>query len=234
MLALYLACLLVGGVFVGLSTLGGVDKDTDADGDAHMDMDADADFDADADADLDADADADGDVDAHAEAHLDHDATLAEASHGVERGHKKRKRLWIPFLSFSFWTFFAAFFGLTGTVLSLAELSAEPFTAALAGGTGFTVATLSTYLVRMFRAPVGETVTKADFQGRVGKLLLPLKEGGVSKVRLNFGGRERDVLAVSDEPLALPKGSPVMVTSFDDEGRAHIVPENNLYLLEEQ
>ena len=82
-------------------------------------------------------------------------------------------------------------------------------------------------MVRWLRRPVGASLRLADYTGRIGELALPLREGGVSRIRVELpGGRERMLLAVSPEPRALPSGTRVLVLGIDDEGRAQIEPED--------
>jgi hypothetical protein len=85
MLALYLSCLIVGGLFLGLAVLGVGETDADVATDADVDTGA---------ADVDADVDADGE--------------------GIVAA--------VRFLSVRNLVFFAAFFGLTGTLLTLVRL----------------------------------------------------------------------------------------------------------------
>jgi len=212
MLTLYLSCLLVGGVFVGLSVFSGLDQD--------------ADFAADGDFDADADAGGAG------EAHI---ASLADASHGVDGPRRRRKRLWLPFLTFRFWTFGAAFFGLTGAVLGGLELSVEPLTLGLSTGVGMLVGVAASSIVRALRKPVGGSkVTGRDFEGVVGELLLPLKPDGVSKVRVVMSGAARELVAVPAEAEALERGARVVVLGLDPEGRARVASEEKLFALEDR
>ena len=256
MLAVYLAALMAGGLFVVLSlTAGDADSDADADGlhaeglhaDAGMDGDAGGGFgeihadlaadvdgglelDADGELDVDGDADSDGALDAGG----DHHPSLADAAHGADRGGPARiRRRWLPFLSFRFWTFGAAFFGLTGTTLTLGGLTAEPLTAVLSAGMGGAIGTLSAWLVRALRRPVSGALAMGDYQGLTGQLVLPLAPGGTSKVRVEVRGRQRELLCVSAEERSLPKGAPVVVLEMDAQGRAHVTPEGELYLPEQ-
>jgi hypothetical protein len=100
MLALYLACFAAGGFVILLSIFGGGDADADVD----------ADFDLDTSAEVDADVDADADTDAES----GDEGTVAVA------------RL----LSVRNAVFFAGFFGMSGTLLTLLGASAVPTLAA--------------------------------------------------------------------------------------------------------
>jgi hypothetical protein len=228
MLTLYLSCLVVGGVFVGLSALGAVGKDVEVDHDAGFGVDADMDVDADVDADADADADADVDH----ELEVGHALAVVDGSHGLGPQETRRK-IWLPMLSFRFWTYGAAFFGLTGTLLSLLTPASALFVALASGATGLGVGTSSAWMVRWLRRPVGASIRLADYTGQVGELMLPLREGGVTRIRLRVQERERTMLAVGMEPLALPTGTRVVVLGIDDSGRAQVEPEDNIYPTEE-
>lgn len=211
---------MVGGVFVGLSTLGAIGKDVDADldADAYLDLDLDGEV----------GALGPGPIEAGFEA--EHALTVADASHGL--GPRKRK-LWLPMLSFRFWTFGSAFFGLTGALLTNFTGVGALMVAVMSGATGVSVGTVSAWMVRWLRRPVGESVRLADYAGSAGELELPLREGGVTRIRLQVQGRERTMLAVASEPLALPSGTRVLVLGIDKDGRAQIEPEETLFGTEE-
>ena len=63
--------------------------------------------------------------------------------------------------------------------------------------------------------------------------MLPLREGGVSRIRLKVQERERTMLAVAPEPLALPAGTRVVVLRIDESGKAQIAPEDSIFGSEE-
>lgn len=220
MLTLYLTSLVVGGVFVGLSSMGAFGRDVDLSEDGDFDVGADADLDADADVDTDADADA-----GH-----DNVLALADASQGLA---PTRRKLWLPVMSFRFWTFGAAFFGLAGTLLTTLTGLGTVAVAVASTGTGVGVGSLSAWLVRWLRRPVGESVRLRDYSGQMAELMLPLREGGVSRIKLKVQERERTMLAVAPEPLALPAGARVVILSIDESGKAQIAPEGSLLGSEE-
>lgn len=219
MLTVYLTSLVVGGVFVGLSSVGAFDHHVDGAVGGHGDADAQGSVDAP----MDADADANQALDST------HALALADGSHGLGPRPREEPRRWLPFLSFRFWTFGAAFFGLAGTLLTTLTSASVPVVATLSAGTGLGVGTLSAAMIRWLRRPVGETTHGDDYTGQVGELMLPLREGGVSRIRLKVGGRERFLLASTPEPLALPAGLRVVVLGLDQAGKAQIAPEEALY-----
>lgn len=203
MLAVYLFCLLAGGALVAASAIfGGKDADLGShDGDLGG-------HDASADADADADMDAGGDVEAG------HDVTHGDATHVAG---------WLPFLSLQFWTFALAFFGLTGTILTLLGLASSIPTliAALVLGLGSGTA-VSTVIRRLRTQTVSSGMSVGDFAGRSGVVRLPLKAGSTGKIRLSAKGALIDLIAVTDEKEEIAAGEEVLVTEMQD-GRAVVV-----------
>ncbi len=168
---LYLFGLIVGGVLLGSSLLlGGHDADVDAE----------------LDADFDADLDADGE--AHLGDHLAHGAPVAGAGADLV--------LW-RFRSLRFWTFFLAFFGLSGTLLEGLGLVESPlFTLAAALGMGGLAGFGSTEVVRRLSADTsGAAPESQDYVGKSARVVVPVKPGGVGKVRIQLKGTTVDVLA---------------------------------------
>ena len=171
---LYIGALVFGGVLLGSSILLG----------GHDDADLDVDGDADLDLDLDADADADIDHGGHGK-DLDFDGDI-----GI---------FWI-FRSLRFWTFFLTFFGLTGAVLDGLGLIAVPLvTLALAIGMGALIGgTGATVIRKLMRDETGDAAHDGDYIGKSAKVVVPVKPGGVGKVRVELKGQLVDVLAITD------------------------------------
>jgi len=194
LLALYIGCLIFGGVFVGLSVISGLgDSDADVDKefefdkelefdkdfefDKEFEFDKDLEFELDADADADVDADADGD---------------AEADKDIETHHGRR---YIPFLSFKFYTFSAAFFGLTGTVLTLLSSNViGVFITALVVGLGSGLG--MTYLLHVAnRSEGGRVATGRDLAGMAAQVTLPIRPGKTGKVKFRLKGQVVEMMA---------------------------------------
>jgi hypothetical protein len=215
MLTAYVATLVIGGAFVGLSLLSG-------DGDVDVDMDAGVDLDLDAGLDVDLDLDMDAGVDG---------PTLGDAAHGLD--DRKPKRRFNPLFSMRFWTFGMAGFGLTGVLLSALELSAEPLTAMLAGGVGAILGLGMSAATRALATPVrGETITIEEYVGRTAVLEHAVDPGGITRLRVRIRHRERTLLALTAEPIALPAGASVVILSMDPEGRAVVTPESEIFAVE--
>ena len=186
----YWISMIVGGFFVLLSIFGGGDAEADVD----FDADADLDFDGDADMDLDADADV----------HIGH------GDMGAGPGFVDLFTIRALFL-------FAAFFGLTGVLLSLAN-TGEPVTALLAGLTGAIVGLGGNYLIkRIGYAHVSSTVTAVDLKGRTGTVIIPFESDDQGKISLISKGQRLQLVARAFEEAneAFEPGDEVVVVRVD-------------------
>ncbi|HJX64748.1 MAG TPA: NfeD family protein [Polyangia bacterium] len=106
------------------------------------------------------------------------------------------------------------FFGLAGLALTLGGTPAPlvPFLAAAGGlGSGWGA---SWALGRLSRDAVGVLPEASSHIGREGKLLLPLRRGQRSKIRLSIGGVETDLLAETDLETEIPAPSTVLVVGM--------------------
>jgi membrane protein implicated in regulation of membrane protease activity len=216
MLSLYLISFLIGGVLVGLSAFSGGDHDHDAD------FDFEADADVDVDADVDADADADGDADGDA----DHDHDAAAPSHGF--GGFGIAEL-LPIASLRFWTFFLAFGGLLGTLLTLiGHIGPIPvaITSLLVGylaGFGITAV-----VRRLKKDKVSSIVVSTDCIGSSGRVLLPISGRGAGQVRIELKGRIVDFVAETEDETELGIDEEVLVYDVRDDGVALVSRQSEL------
>ncbi len=191
-LAAYLFALVLGGTLLGASSvLGG-----------HADADADADVAA-----LDG---GDGDLDAHPGAdhdaadHADHaDPTAAPVGDLVQVAQnlpaRRRRRRLAGLFSLRFWTFFAAFFGLTGVTLEglgLAPALPGLIAALLMGTTAGGTATAA--FRRLGASTTGVAAASSDYLGKSGRVLVPIHPGGLGKIRMTLRGTTVDVLAATE------------------------------------
>ena len=175
MSTIYLVSLIVGGFFVLLSIFGG-DADTDMD----ADVDIDVDFDADMDADFDGDFDADG----------------VASDIGAGPG-------FVDLLTVRTLFLFAAFFGLTGSLLTWANV-VEPLTTIISVSMGLLVGLGGSYLIKKFAYQhVSSDVTTHEMKGLTGKVLIPFTGNERGKISLVVKGNEVRLLAQSlDETSA--------------------------------
>lgn len=220
MLTAYLVCLLVGGVFVGLSVFAGLGKGVDGGKDFGKDVDKDLGKDFDKEFELD-------------EPGHDHDFTHSAptsdaglAGHPGERREVPRRRWrykpaapWLPFTSMRFWTFGACFFGLTGVALTQLAGVGEPAAALTSLGVGLASGTATAWVVRRLRQPIGAVSSARGWVGVIGELTHALGPGQVSKVRVRQPGRPpRELLAVlaANDTRALPRDTRVVVLDFKE------------------
>lgn len=210
MLTLYTVCLILGGAFVLLSVFAGI-GDADVDIEADADIDFDADVDVDADVDMDADADVDADADADADTAGDFEAI--------------RTRKFRPWLSFKFYTFALAFFGLTGLVLSQFGGVMEPFVAVIASVMGLMSGLAVSYLMHYIDkgSATARAAGQRDFLGAPAEVLLPVEEGRVGRVRVHLDNRTVDMRAEpAEEDVVLGTDEECFVLDVD-EGTVRVV-----------
>jgi hypothetical protein len=202
LLAAYMGALVIGG---GLLVVSAVLGGNDHDHDFDHDVDHDVDHDADHDA-------------------ADHDAALAHVS--------ASDALWLPIFSIRFWTFFLAFFGLTGLTLEgmrAIGLIGAPWGVAL--GLAVVMGAVAGYVVsRIIRSLKQEHVSSAvvpevDYAGKAGEVLLDVAPGDPGLVRMDVKGVSIDVpaVAVDGDAPRMKRGSKVIVLSFKD-GKVVVAP----------
>lgn len=205
--AIYLVSLLVGGFFVLLSLFGGGDHETDVDTDAGggVDLDSDADFDVQTEVDIEGDT---GET-----FHVEHTG-VSGAGHGL-----------VDLFSIRALFLFAAFFGLTGTLLSLVD-TGEPYTAIVAVLTGLVIGLGGNYLIkRVGYEHVSSAVTAEDLRGRTGTVLIPFGGLEKGKIRLDARGQRLQLRArpFGDEfGESFSPGDEVVVVRVD-KGIAEVV-----------
>ncbi len=179
-MAIYLGSMLIGGVLVLLSALGGDH--------GHHDL----------------DVHADGDV-----------------GHGGDHGSGAADALlaWMPLASFRFWTFFAAFFGLTGTALTMLG-TATPVVVGASVAVGYASGLMLTRALRRLQTTTDSSLGEADLVGASAQVLLPVGAGRTGKVRLHIKGRTIDLLAETEE-AEMAAGERVLVIAAPAGG--HVV-----------
>jgi hypothetical protein len=162
MLALYLSCLIVGGLFLGLAVLGVGESEADVAPDVDVAADVEVDTDA-------------GDVDAEA------------GGEGIVAA--------VRFLSVRNLVFFTAFFGLTGTLLTLVRLGSAPtLLTSLGAGTAAAVAVhrLMGYLRGSESgAPPGASAVA----GAEARVVVGLDRSRPGKVEVAAGDRTERIVA---------------------------------------
>lgn len=200
-LGLYAFSLIVGGVFVLLSVFSGA-----GDADAGADMDHEFELDADHDCDM----------------HFDGDG----AGHDIETFGRRYN----PFKSFKFYTFSMAFFGLTGVIFTLFKLLGNPLaTFGLSGVMGLSAGLAVSYILHIAnQSEGGKGIGENDYQGAIGRVILPIQEGQRGKIRMQIKGRTVDILAVGEDgDVVLDFNSECIVLGIED-GVARVIHSNVL------
>jgi membrane protein implicated in regulation of membrane protease activity len=206
MLVLYTVALGVGGTLLAASLILGGDHDHDHDGGVDLDKDFHLDVDSDVDADVDADADADGDADVSG----DHGAVDVVLT-------------WFPILSLRFWTFFMAFFGLTGTTIELLDLSSSTVAAITSSVVGYLAGmSIVTVMRRLQKQVVDSNVRESDYIGATGVVMLPVSQNKTGKIRLHMKGRMVELMARTEEEGSFEIKDEVMVYGLTEDGQAII------------
>ena len=127
---------------------------------------------------------------------------------------RARRRRWLSLFGLRFWSFGAAFFGLTGAVLHLVGgARAGRGGAVHLGGVGVAAGLgASTAFRALARDTIGQVRGAAALVGREGRLLLPVARAQRGKVRMPVpGGGHVDLLAESDDDDALDAGVEVLI-----------------------
>lgn len=196
MLGIYLVAAIIGGGLLLFSVLGGMEHGSDYDASG---VDVGHDFDHD----------------------VGHDAGT-DASHGAEVGQGAG---WAGELVFGLFrprniVFFAAGFGITGTLVTLltdTSTSAGLFTS-VAMGLASMVVTHATFVWLRRSESAVDTISDSDMEGCVGRVVLPLAPGERGRIACRVGEREVHVVALLAEgyPEVLQPGREVVVLEVTD------------------
>lgn len=159
--------------------------------------------------------DVDGGADAGHDVSGDHDVDHAhEAHHGASHGDLGG--FFAVLGSMRFWTFFMAFFGLTGLVLEGLELTANVWVArGLAIGVGYLTGWATVRLIQHLAAnETGVAASVDDYVGRSGEVLIRVAPGSLGKVRIELKGTTVDVLAVIEDDEVLEAGAHALIVEM--------------------
>ncbi|MFB6274539.1 MAG: NfeD family protein [Halothece sp.] len=197
MLIIYIACSLIGGLFVLLSVSGGLDG-------FDLDADADADFDADSEVD-------DVDFGTHqGKTEKQPNPWLAKSS--------SKKKLWLPFFSFKFWTFGICFFGVTGLALTWLQPNlGDRVIALIAALMGLLIGTAMAWLLRALGGNYTNSMASTDdLVGVIGTVEIPFDQNSRGKVQLPIKGSTVGFSAMTEQETEFQPGEQVLVVSYQD------------------
>lgn len=145
------------------------------------------------------------------------DASADGAAHPDAPDEAGVESLLVAFLSLRFWTFFLAFFGLTGVVLDGLGLVASSLLAAvLSAAMGVATGAAAVWVMRRVRGDETNSAAIAkDYVGRTGRVLVGLGPGKVGKVRLEVRGASVDLLCVPIDGQTVEPKEEVIVVEMD-------------------
>lgn len=129
---------------------------------------------------------------------------------------------WLPVASLRFWIFFAAFFGLTGTALTVFGAAGPIATAVTSVAIGYASGLLLTRSIRaLTRSAADSSVSEDDLVGATALVLVAVSTGRTGKVRLELKARSIDLLAETEEAGEMAAGERVLVIAAPRAG--HVV-----------
>lgn len=152
------------------------------------------------------DHDGDHDTDAHGD--TDHEASTLDVMSSL-----------LPLGSLRFWTFFLAFFGATGLVMTAADLAGRVITAIVAAGVGYACGASITFAIRrLHRDVVDSSLGEGDYVGATARVVLPVSTARRGKVRLELKDRVVEAVAQTEDQAELAAGEPVIIYAVKDDG----------------
>ena len=208
MTTIYGLCFLIGGIFVVLATLGGIDE---------------VDFDFEVDPDLEIIDPGEG------------PPQKGRLRRGHRRVGRPSLPILGILKSLKFWTFGSCFFGLTGLVLSALQPALVPagiFTLALGMGLLCGIA-MAWILLVLRRRHADSLVRSEDLVGQTGIVEIPFDAHQKGKVRLQVKGSTVDFVALTDEPKMLKIGDPIVVMGTK-KNRVWVVSAETFHLPSEK
>lgn len=153
------------------------------------------------------------------------DGVAGGGPEGSEVGEGGSQGSALPLASLFFWTFFLAFFGLTGVLLStLAPATGALLTGGLSAGVGLVAGLIASRVLRgLGRAEVDSITRPADVVGRLGRVVVPVGKEQPGKVRVELKGRTVVLLAYGDTVVPLAPAHRVFVHDVLEDGSVRVV-----------
>ncbi len=181
----YIVCLIVGGGLLVVSTVFGGDHDGAVDADVDLDIDMD----------LDVDLDVDGGIDGG----LDLDGDMAADADGVDFGADHHGLLDIStWFSVRFLVYFAAVFGLFGTVLTYMTELTPMVVLVISLCTGLAIGQGVHQVIRSLKSSGGNSqVSIEDFLNQPARVTVAVKPPSRGEVGVRIGNREHYIPAVA-------------------------------------
>ena len=194
---IYLFSFIIGGIFVSLSALSGIDG-----------ADFDQDFDFDSDHYFDIPLDSDIEITPYEEENKEEDRIIP----------RQRKFPRLPITSFKFWTFGSCFFGLTGLVLSWLNTGISTnFILVVSIFVGLTCGISMVSVLRNLRKNQANSLLKSEeIAGLLGVVEVPFNPQSKGKIRVNIKDLIVDFMAITEEDKEFQKGDKVLVVGREN------------------
>ncbi|NJK41066.1 MAG: NfeD-like protein [Acaryochloridaceae cyanobacterium SU_2_1] len=190
-MTLYWLCFIIGGIFVILAMVGGLDG-------------------------MDFECELDSDLEIFDSPHPSRSSFSPRRGRG-RRGLRKLPLLRL-IKSLKFWTFGSCFFGLTGLLLSrLSAPFSAPIIFAIALGVGLICGTaMSSVLLYLRGQQADSLVSQEDLMGLMATVEIPFDASSRGKVRLQVKGNILDMVALTDDLKTFEPGEQVFVVGTQD------------------
>jgi len=189
MFNLYLICFIIGGIFVSLSALGGLDG-------ADFELEIDHDFESDVEI-----------------------VPYEDEDQEKKSFILWQKFLTIlPITSLKFWTFGLCFFGLTGLVFSFLKIvNSQLIIFILSLFVGLTCGISMVTVLRNLRKNQANSLLKSDdLAGLFGVVEVPFNQESKGKISINIQGSMLDCVAVTQEAKEFQKGDKVLIVGREN------------------
>ena len=141
--------------------------------------------------------------------------------HGNGHGHSLLKSEWFSSLfNLAAITMFLAWFGGVGLLLEEATTLALAPIVVIAGGAGFTGGATIVRIMRALRRRE-RPLEPIQLVGAIGKLTIPIREGGTGEIVYTVDGKRRVSGARTDDSRAIARDTEVVITRYD-KGIAYV------------
>jgi hypothetical protein len=150
------------------------------------------------------------------------DVSHGDTDDAGDKDHGGDGLAWLPVTSLRFWTFFLAFGGATGALLTATTSLGVGPVAAAAWAVGWASGVAIVASVKSLRkGSVGSEVSSKDLRGETAEVTVALGKDRIGKVRVVAKGRIHDVIAETDD-TQLSIGDKVMILGEGAEGRVQV------------
>lgn len=130
--------------------------------------------------------------------------------------YPQKMTLWLPFLTVKFWTFSSCFFGLTGIILSkFTPEIPELVIASISLLMGSFCGTSMVWVLQSLRRHQADSLIRTnDLIGLSAKVLIPFDSKSRGKVQLTLKGSTIDFVAFTDEEKGFKRGDRVLIVGL--------------------